>query len=126
MFAMNADAIIKELRDSYPGKLIKRLPEDSPSEIICEFDPPGDHPEWSLAVAIIDRSAPHYHRKMTEIYRVLKGELKLHVGEEEYVMYEGQEYVITPNQVHWAEGDSTWIEVYCSPGYDPSDHYLSD
>lgn len=123
---MDAEAIVKELESTYPGKVIKRLPDQSPSEIVCEFDPPAEHPEWSLAVAIIDKSAPHFHRRMTEIYRVLKGELKLYVGHQEYVMYEGQEYTITPGQVHWAEGNATWIEVYCSPGYDPSDHYLAE
>jgi mannose-6-phosphate isomerase-like protein (cupin superfamily) len=122
---MDAQAIIKELEETYPGKRIKRIPEDNPSEIVCEFDPRVDHPEFSLAVAIIDKSAPHYHKKMTEIYRVIRGELKLYVDDEEFVMYEGQQYMITPGRVHWAEGDAAWVEVYCNPGYDPEDHILA-
>jgi mannose-6-phosphate isomerase-like protein (cupin superfamily) len=123
---MNAEAIIKELQDTYPGKLIKCLPEDEPTEIICEFDPKDEHPEFSLAIAVINRSKPHFHRRTTEIYRVVKGELKLHVGEEEYTMYEGQEWTIVPGQVHWAEGNEAWVEVYCSPGYEASDHILAE
>ncbi len=121
---MDVQTIIKELEQTYPAKLIKQLPEDIPTQIVCEFDPPAEHPEYSLAVAIIDRSEAHYHKRSTVIYRVLKGELKLHVGDEEFDMYEGQEYTITPGQVHWAEGNSTWIEVYSSPGSEQSDHIL--
>ncbi|HEY9790853.1 MAG TPA: cupin domain-containing protein [Candidatus Obscuribacterales bacterium] len=121
---MNSAAVIRELQQLYPGKLIKCLPEDNPSEIVCEFDTKDQHPEWSLAVAVIDRSAPHHHRVMTEIYHVIKGTLTLHVDHEEFVMYEGQQYTITPGQTHWATGDETWVEVHCSPGYTPDDHIL--
>jgi len=121
---MDAKAIISELQAEYPGKPIKCLPESEPKEIICEFDSRDDHPDFSYAMAVIDQSKPHVHRRTTEIYRVVKGELKLHVGEEEYVIYEGQAWTILPGQVHWAEGDATWVEVYCSPGYDPADHIL--
>lgn len=110
----------------YPGKPIKMLPEVNPTEIICEFDPKASHPEWSLAIAVIDRSEPHFHKRMTEIYRVVKGELVLHVGKDEFVVYEGQEWCIVPGKVHWAEGNETWVEVYCSPGYDPSDHHMAE
>ena len=51
-----------------------------PKEIICEFDPRDDHPDFSFAMAVIDRSEPHLHKRTTEIYRIVKGELKLHVG----------------------------------------------
>lgn len=121
---MDAKTIIKELEETYPNKLIKQLPENTPTEIVCEFDPLTEHPEYSLAIAVIDRSAPHYHKRMTEIYHVIKGELKLHVDDEEFVMYEGQQYTITPGRIHWAEGHATWVEVYCSPGYQESDHIL--
>jgi mannose-6-phosphate isomerase-like protein (cupin superfamily) len=123
---VDAQTVIKELQEAYPGKLIKSLPETEPTEIICEFDPKDEHPDFSFAVAVIDRSVPHHHRRTTEIYRVIKGELKLHVGHQEYVMYEGQEWTVLPGQVHWAEGSATWVEVYCSPGYDPSDHILEE
>jgi mannose-6-phosphate isomerase-like protein (cupin superfamily) len=123
---VNAESTIKQLQELYPGKPIKCLPQEQPSEIICEFDSRDDHPDFSFAMAVIDRSAPHHHRRTTEIYRVVKGELKLYVGNQEYVMYEGQEWTILPGQVHWAEGNETWVEVYCSPGYEPTDHILEE
>jgi quercetin dioxygenase-like cupin family protein len=122
---MDAQTVIKELEEKYPGKRIVCLPESSPSEIICEFDPPEDHPEWSMALAVIDKSQPHFHRKMTEVYSVVRGELKLFVGNEEYTMYEGQSWTILPGQVHWAEGDATWVEVYASPAWCQEDHILA-
>lgn len=122
---MDSLAIVAELEQLYPGKLIKQLPQENPSEIVCEFDPRETHPEWSLAVNIIDRSVPHYHRLMTEIYHVVKGTLTLHVDDQEFEMYEGQEFTVTPGLVHWATGDATWVEVYCSPGYTQDDHILA-
>lgn len=121
---MDAKTIVDELTQLYPGKLIKQLPPDNPSEIVCEFDPKEAHPDFSVAVAIIDRSAPHFHKFTTEIYNVVRGTLVLHVDNEEYTMYEGQEFRVTPGRVHWATGDATWVEVYCSPGYTPDDHHL--
>jgi mannose-6-phosphate isomerase-like protein (cupin superfamily) len=122
---MNSQAVIDELAALYPGKPIKKLTEDDPSEIICEFDPRDAHPDWSLAVAVIDRSVAHFHRRMTETYCVLRGTLILHVDNQEYTLYEGQHFTILPGQVHWATGNATWVEVYCSPGYTAEDHILA-
>ena len=121
---MDAAKIIARMKDEYPGANIVVLPQENPTEIICEFDPGKEHPEYSLAIAVIDRSEPHYHDQTVEIYRIVEGVLKLHVGEEEYVMYEGQEFTIIPGKVHWAEGDQTWVEVYSTPAYTKSDHHL--
>lgn len=123
---MDAELVIKELQEKYPGKRIVCLPESNPSEIICEFDPADEHPEWSMALAVIDKSEPHFHRKMTEVYNVVRGELKLYVGHDEYVMYEGQSWQILPGQVHWAEGNGTWVEVYASPAWCQEDHILAE
>jgi mannose-6-phosphate isomerase-like protein (cupin superfamily) len=121
---MDAKAIVTELEKTYPGKLIKQLPADNPTEIVCEFDPRDQHPDFSIAVAIIDRSAPHFHNHTTEIYHILKGTLTMHVDGEEFQMFEGQEYTVQPGKIHWASGDAVWVEVYCNPGYSPDDHHL--
>jgi len=121
---MDAQKVIAELEREYPGSNVKQLPEDCPKEIVCEFDPGTEHPDWSLAIAVIDKSEPHFHNRTTEIYRIIKGELKLHVNGEEHVMYEGQEYTVIPGKTHWAEGNETWVEVYCSPAYTHLDHHL--
>ena len=74
---MNIQKVISELQEKYPGKKIFKNNEDNPTEILCELDPSSDHPEYSNAVAVIDKSAVHYHKKTTETYKVIKGELKL-------------------------------------------------
>jgi quercetin dioxygenase-like cupin family protein len=122
---MDAKSVVAELEQLYPGKLIKQLPEQAPAEIICEFDPGAQHPEWSLAVAVIDRSAAHYHNRMTEVYQVIKGTLTLYVDSDEFTLYEGQQFTVTPGRIHWATGDATWVEVYCTPAYTSEDHILS-
>lgn len=121
---MEQAAIVKELEAKYPGARIKQLPPETPSEIVCEYNHDEGHPDWSLAVAVIDRSAPHYHKVMTEIYRILRGSLTLHVNDEVVILNEGDEYTVVPGTVHWAQGDATWVEVECRPAYSQSDHIL--
>jgi mannose-6-phosphate isomerase-like protein (cupin superfamily) len=120
---MNKQAIVNELASLYPGKPIKLVPENAPTEIVCEFE---HHPEWSMAVAVIDRGVPHFHRKITEVYHVIKGTLKLHVEQDVFEMYEGQQFTVVPGKIHWAEGNETWVEVYCNPAWSPDDHILAE
>ena len=63
---MDSKKVIDELKRKYPGKKIIKNGEDNPSEILCEVDPSTNHPEYSLAVAVIDKSLPHSHKKTTE------------------------------------------------------------
>lgn len=121
---MNKQAVIGELSAMYPGKPIKELPGDDCAAIVCEFDPAESHPEWSLAVVVIDRLAPHYHRNTTEVYHVIRGALKLRVDDDELDVFEGQQFTIIPGKVHSATGDETWVEVYCTPGHLPEDYIM--
>ena len=123
---MDAQSIVAELGAALSRQANQtNCPEQSPAEIVCEFDPGEQHPEWSLALAVIDRSAAHYHNRMTEVYQVIKGILTLYVDSEEFTLYEGQQFTVTPGRIHWATGDATWVEVYCTPSYTSEDHILS-
>lgn len=42
----------------------------------------------------------------------------------EYHLHEGDELVIKPGEVHWAEGHETWVECYSTPGWVATDHFL--
>lgn len=119
---MNKATIVEELAKKYPGKTVMCLPEDVPTEIICEVDPTSDNEEKSLAIAIIDRSAPHYHKKATEQYTVLQGELSLFVDGERHDLQEGDTFSIHPGQIHYAIGNGTWVECHSEPGWIPEDH----
>ena len=123
---MNAKTILEELSAKYPGKTIIKNDEKNPTEILCEIEPSNEHPDYSLAVAVIDKSVPHTHKKSTEIYRVVKGKLKLNVDSETIELTGGEEYTIKPGQIHWAEGDEVWIECISKPGWTLEDHMLAE
>src|SRR5690242_8858226 len=63
--------IRKELLREYPGANIKVT--DDRAEMVAEIEP-------GRAVAVIERSLPHFHRKMIEVYRVLRGTLYVACG----------------------------------------------
>ena len=123
---MNVERIIKELSQQYLGKKIIRDDEENPAEIICEIDPAVNHLERSVAIAVIDRSKPHYHRKATETYKVIRGELVLVINSQEHKLKEGDNLTIKPEDIHYAIGNETWVEVYSSPGWSLKDHVLVD
>lgn len=122
---MNIDDVITELNEKYPGKSIFKNNEETTTEILCEIDPSTEHPEYSNAIAVIDKSIPHIHYKATETYKVIRGELTLYIGNEVMALKEGESYVIKPNNVHWAKGDETWIEAYSEPGWTFEDQIIA-
>lgn len=121
---MNIDKVIEELNKRYPGKALFKNNEENTTEILCELEPAHEHPEYSNAVAVIDRSFPHIHLKTLETYKILKGALKLHIGNKTVELNTGDTYVIKPGNVHWAEGDETWVECYSNPGWLFQDHAI--
>lgn len=121
---MNTQNVVSQLQSMYPGKDIIKNDELNPTEILCEIDPCKDHPKYSNAVAIIDKSKPHLHHKTTETYNVIKGKLILHIGNRSKELNEGDTYTIEPENVHWAEGNETWVECYSVPGWVFEDHIL--
>jgi len=116
--------LLAELKKKYPKKLIILNDTTRPTELICEVDPTARHPEYSVAVAVIEKSQPHVHHQITETYKVLKGTLTLHLGEQEQVLEQGQVVVIEPGQVHWAEGNCAWVQCTSEPGWTIEDHNL--
>ena len=57
--------------------------------------------------------APHFHRKMTEIYRGLKGMLMWRAEARGYVLEPGDTLTIEPGNVHFARSarEPAWIKV---------------
>lgn len=121
---MNKQSILSQLKEQYPGKKILSLPEDNPTEFLCEIEPTSDHPEYSVAIAIIDKSSPHVHHQTTETYKVIKGKLTVYKNDQSFELNEGSTLVITPGEVHWAQGDETWVECLSEPGWTSEDHIL--
>lgn len=123
---MDRERVVAELESLYPGKNILQLPSDNPREIVCETDPTTDHSDKSVAIAVIDISAPHVHQKSTEVYRVLRGEVNLYVGKDRVILKEGDSFKIEPGNIHWASADGAWVEATSTPGWTPEDHILTD
>lgn len=121
---MNTQKIIQELQEKYPGKEIVLDSEDNPTEIICEIEPTSEHPERSTAMAIVGKSKSHYHKKTTEIYEAVKGELIIYKDGKKYVLAEGEKITIEPGIVHSAEGDEAWFLTYSEPGWTLEDHII--
>lgn len=121
---MNAQHIINKLQLQYPGKTIIKNDEDNPTEIICEIDPTGEHPEFDVAIAVIDHSIAHYHKLSKEEYEVIKGELVVTIDREKFALHTGEKITIYPGSIHSAVGSETWIKATSRPGWTPEDHIL--
>lgn len=123
---MNHALVISKLEHQYPGRKIIKLPENNPSEILCEIDPTENHPDYSIAISVIDRSAPHYHNHMTEVYEVLTGKLSVFIDGVEHKLSEGDMLTIPSNSTHYAVGNETWIRCTAKPGWTAGDHILDN
>ena len=123
---MNVKRVLYALNGMCPNKKILILPEAKPSEILCEVEPTEDHPHYSVAVAIIDRSASHVHKKTTETYEVIRGVLKLNVNGKETILKEKDKLTVFPNEIHFAKGQETWVKVTSFPGRTQEDDILVD
>jgi len=121
---MNAAEVTKYFEQNYPGKDVIKLPPDDPTEIICETEPTSEHPDYSVAMAAIKKSALHHHIKTSETYHILKGTLTLVVEGEEIQLKPGDVYEVKPPAKHYAVGDFTLARVLSNPGWTPNDHIL--
>ena len=121
---MNIEKVMKELKQKYPGKEIFQNDKIKPTEIICEIEPTTEHPEYSIAVAVIVRSILHYHKMTEEVYEIIKGELKLYVDGKLIILKTGEKYLIKPGMRHYALGQETWVKTTARPGWIANDHHL--
>jgi len=106
---MNVQKVVIDLEKQYPGKNIVKNIGDNSSEILCEIDPTTLHPDYSIAIAVIDRSLPHFHKVTTEDYEVIEGELTLFIDGEKTILNKGEKLTIKPGQSHSAQGNETWV-----------------
>jgi mannose-6-phosphate isomerase-like protein (cupin superfamily) len=125
---MNVKGVIKQLKKEYPGKVIieNKNKDGVTTEIICEIEKTSDHPEYSVAVAVIDSSILHYHKKITETYKVLKGTLTVFKTNEEVKLEKGDELIIKPGEIHSNLGNESWIECVSNPGWEIDDYIKLD
>jgi mannose-6-phosphate isomerase-like protein (cupin superfamily) len=106
-----------ELVRTYPGCRV--IVGEDKREMIAEITP-------GRAVAVIERSQPHFHGKMREIYRVLRGTLYVACGGQGHVLREGETLSIEPGLIHYARAanEPAWIEVASEPPWSAEDHHV--
>ena len=117
---MNDDQIARiqeELVRTSPGCRVKVT--DDKQEMVAEI-------RDGFAVAVIERSQPHFHGTMREVYRVLRGALYVACGGQGHVLREGESLIIEPGLIHYgrAAGEPAWIEVESEPPWSPEDHHV--
>lgn len=118
---MDVDEIVQKLKQKYPGKNVVITDPANPTEIVCEVEPGVKN---SVAVAVIDKTRLHYHKKLTEVYEVIKGELIMYLDGVKHIVREGGKIEMKPGVRHYAVGKETWINVYSTPGWKSEDHIL--
>lgn len=108
---------IKKLKSTYPGCSVK-VSKDK-REMVAEI-------RDGFAVAIIERSLPHFHHKTREVYRVLRGTLYVAYEGKGHVLRKGDSIAIEPGQIHFARaaGEPVWIEVESAPPWSADDHFV--
>lgn len=121
---MNVSQLIEEFKEKYPAKKVVVNDNLVTSEMLCEVDPTSDHPDYSKAIAVINKSVPHIHVKSQEKYKVIKGTLDLYLGSNHITLQQGDVQIIEPNTPHWAEGKEVWVECTSNPGWSFLDHIL--
>jgi len=114
---------VKELQRTHPdGNIVfNKNNKGKVTEIICELI---QTPDFSKAVAVINKTQLHYHKTLTETYLVTRGRLQVILDNKEFYLDEGESITFFPYQQHRAIGNETWIEVYSQPGWRFSDHIL--
>lgn len=122
---MDVQKVTEELKKLYPGKNIIINTPENPTEIVCEIEPGEHHPERSVAIAVLDSNIRHYHRHATEVYEIIKGNLKISKEEKMFLLKPGEKITINPGEYHMAEGHETWVKVTSTPAWTPDDQFAS-
>ena len=76
-------------------------------------------------VEISKDSRPHFHKKMTEIYYVLKGEGKLEIDGDTVTLKPGVSVLIPPGKLDRAVGELKILNVPV-PAFDPEDEWFEE
>ncbi len=120
---MNVEEEVAKLELEFPGCTIYRVPQDNPTELVCEIGR-TEMPDQSVAIAIIDESIRHYHHEAIEVYVVEKGRLEFTLQNRTYILEVGMSKIIPVDQTHSARGTATRVRVICEPAWKARDHII--
>lgn len=97
-------------------------------EKVAEIIGLGDGLGFSLAIADIKNTPPHFHSARREVYTVVSGRLRVTIDGKDREVNPGESVHIPPNTIHEAvqAGEKpVRVLVLCVPGWIPEDHCLT-
>jgi mannose-6-phosphate isomerase-like protein (cupin superfamily) len=116
---------MKELEPNIPPSLYKNI-KHYPAEIVYELTTERTGLPFGIAVAHIEQSEWHYHKKTIETYTVVQGELEVRLGSEHHVLHPGDVIRIPAGVLHCARSlrdTPARITVTCIPEFSKTDNF---
>jgi len=114
--------------------LVRKIQDSNPKEITCgimkKLTNSNDFKDMDIVqVTIKDSTKRHYHKKLTEVYYVLKGSIAVEVDDSTEHLKKNQMIMIFPNTNHKAwktSKENAEILVVCCPPWVEEDEILSE
>lgn len=108
--------ILSELLMKYPGANCLDV-DGHATHFACEVEPAFQHPEYDKSAEVIILSRAHKFENSSQTYSVIKGSLELHVGEDEFVLDEGNSFEVNAGATRWAQStNECLVEITSKPG----------
>ena len=112
--------------------LVRKISDSKPKDITCGvlryLAEKEDFQDMDFAhVTIVNKTKKHYHKKLTEVYYVLKGKIAVEIDGQTENLETGSMIMIYPNTNHQARKVSeepAEILVVCSPPWGEEDEIL--
>lgn len=123
-----------------PQEIMKQLPpfqelspnhyvqkKDLGKEVVYEILVDTAKLGWNAVIADIQQSVPHFHKRTTEVYTVLTGQLEVFINDKSHILNPGDVITIPLNSVHWGRSlTDTPARIICTcvPAWCPEDHHI--
>jgi mannose-6-phosphate isomerase-like protein (cupin superfamily) len=111
-------------------KIVRKLYEIEPisrnGEVIYEVVRKSENQPIGIAVACVEETKPHYHKRTNEFYIILEGRGEITLNGEKISVEKDSMVYIKPNTIHKAKNigmDELKILVITFPPWDEKDHY---
>lgn len=117
---------MQELDPAIPRDLIRNK-KVSPAEIVYELTTQETGLPFGIAIADIEQSDSHFHKKTIETYTVAQGDLEVTLDGEKHLLRPGDVIRIEPEVVHSARSLSdkpARLVVICVPEFSVDDYFL--
>ena len=117
---------MKELAPKIEKSLYQNRREFS-AETVYEMTTSTKGLPFSIAIADILQSTPHFHKLTTETYTVVQGMLEVSLDQNKYHLSPGDVIKILPNVIHSARSlgnEPARITVTTVPAFSPDDYYI--